>query len=65
MKYMMYLFHMLLKETKVAYERYDSPIEKVCAMLYAFTNVFDLYQRHITVFYDESAYLPQEYKTYY
>ena len=52
----------VLKETKVAYERHDSPIEKVCAMLYAFTNVFDLYQRHITVFYDESAYLPHDYK---
>lgn len=53
----------VLKETIVAYEQYDSPIEKVCAMLYTFTNVFDLYQRHITVFYDESAYLPPTYKT--
>ena len=52
----------VLKETKVAYDRYNSPIEKVCAMLYAFTNVFYLYQRHITVFYDESAYLPHDYK---
>ena len=52
----------VLKETKAVYERYDSPIEKVCAMLHAFTNVFDLYQRHITVFYDESAYLPYDYK---
>jgi len=53
----------VLKETKEAYKQYNSPIEKVCAMLYAFTNVFDLYQRHITVFYDENAYLPNEYKT--
>ncbi|WP_431026845.1 TetR/AcrR family transcriptional regulator [Lysinibacillus sp. LZ02] len=53
----------VLKETKVAYEQYETPIDKVCAMLYAFTNVFHLYKRHITVFYDESAYLPAHYKT--
>ena len=52
----------VLKETKAAYERYDRPIEKISAMLYAFTSVFDLYQRHITVFYDESAYLRHDYK---
>ena len=52
----------VLKETKAAYEQYDRPIEKISAMLYAFTNVFDLYQRHITVFYDESAYLRHDYK---
>ena len=52
----------VLKETKAAYGRYDSSIEKISAMLYAFTSVFDLYQRHITVFYDESAYLRDDYK---
>lgn len=52
----------VLKETKFVYEQNDTPIEKLCAVLYAFTNVFDLYQRHITVFYDESAYLPHDYK---
>ena len=53
----------VLKETKKAYDQHETPIDKVCAMLYAFTNVFDVYQRHITVFYDESAYLPPEYKS--
>lgn len=52
----------VLKETKIVYEQHELPIEKLCAVLYAFTNVFDLYQRHITVFYDESAYLPHDYK---
>lgn len=52
----------VLKETKTVYEKYDNPIDKVCAVLYVFTNVFDMYQRHITVFYDESAYLPHDYK---
>ena len=52
----------VLKETKKAYEQNATPIDQVRAMLYAFTNVFDVYQRHITVFYDESAYLLPEYK---
>ncbi|RHW38734.1 TetR/AcrR family transcriptional regulator [Lysinibacillus yapensis] len=52
----------VLKETKAAYEQHETPIDKVCAMLFAFTSVFDLYKRHITVFYDESAYLPPVYK---
>ncbi|MBD8032471.1 TetR/AcrR family transcriptional regulator [Solibacillus merdavium] len=52
----------VLKETKKAYEENDTPIDKVSALLFAFTNVFDVYQRHITVFYNESAYLPLEYK---
>lgn len=52
----------VLKETKKAYEENDTPIDKVTALLFAFTNVFDVYQRHITVFYNESAYLPLEYK---
>lgn len=52
----------VLKETKKAYEENDTPIDKVRALLFAFTNVFDVYQRHITVFYNESAYLPLEYK---
>lgn len=52
----------VLKESKIVYSQHDDPIEKVSAVLFAFTNVFDLYQRHITVFYDESAYLPHDYK---
>lgn len=52
----------VLKETKTAYEQHETAIDQVRAMLFAFTNVFDLYKRHITVFYDESAYLPPAYK---
>lgn len=52
----------VLKKTKEAYDTHETPIEKVVAMLYAFTYVFDYYQRHITVFYNEGTYLPDEYK---
>ncbi len=52
----------VLAETKIACKTHSNPIDQLCAMLYAFTNVFDVYNRHITVFYDESAYLQPDYK---
>ncbi|KGR76714.1 TetR/AcrR family transcriptional regulator [Ureibacillus manganicus] len=52
----------VLAETKQVYESYDSPILRLYNMLVSFTHVFDVYNRHITVFYDESAYLQDEYK---
>ncbi|HWL23097.1 MAG TPA: TetR/AcrR family transcriptional regulator [Ureibacillus sp.] len=52
----------VLAETKQVYESYDSPILRLYNMLGSFTNVFDVYIRHITVFYDESAYLQDDYK---
>lgn len=52
----------VLAETKQVYESYDSPILRLYNMLVSFTHVFHVYNRHITVFYDESAYLQDEYK---
>ena len=52
----------VLAETKHVYESFDSPILRLYNMLGSFTHVFDVYNRHITVFYDESAYLQDEYK---
>ncbi|WP_102691329.1 TetR/AcrR family transcriptional regulator [Rummeliibacillus pycnus] len=52
----------VLQQTKEAYDGCDNPIEKLCDMLYSFTNVFDIYNRHIIVFYEEGTYLPPDYK---
>lgn len=52
----------VLKETKKAYIEQQTPMDQLCAMLFAFTNVFHVYNRHITVFYDESAYLQPDFK---
>lgn len=52
----------VLKETALAYDSHNSPIEKLWAMIHAFTVVFDSHSRHISVFYNESNYLSGEYK---
>lgn len=52
----------VLAQTKKARASSSSPVEQLSAMLYAFTNVFDVYMRHITVFYNEVAYLPAEFE---
>lgn len=52
----------LLKETKVKYSEFTNSLDRLYAMLHTFTKVLAVYQRHITVFYDEYAYLLPEYK---
>lgn len=52
----------VLVQTQKAMITTQSPVQQVRDMLYAFTNVFDVYKRHITVFYNESAYLPEEFE---
>lgn len=47
----------VLNETKWASEQYDSAIDQLDALMRTFMNVFNIYQRHITVFYNESVYL--------
>ena len=47
----------VLNETKRASEQYDSAIDQLYALMRTFMNVFNIYQRHITVFYNESVYL--------
>lgn len=51
-----------IEETKEAYNHYKTPITRLCAILDSFTKIFDLYQSHITVFYQESMYLPESFQ---
>lgn len=51
----------VIKKSQQAYDQYDTPITKLCAMVQTLTEVFDVYQAHITVFYEESASLPEVY----
>ena len=40
---------------------FETPTARLCATIQSFTKVFDLYKPHITVFYQESTYLTEEY----
>ncbi len=40
----------VIKQSQDAYDKYDTPITRLCAMLQTLTQVFDMYQAHITVF---------------
>ena len=40
----------VIKQSQEAYDKYDTPITRLCAMLQTLTQVFDVYQAHITVF---------------
>ncbi|POZ58234.1 HTH-type transcriptional repressor KstR2 [Lysinibacillus sphaericus] len=51
----------VIKQSQEAYDKYDTPIQRLCAMLQTLTQVFDVYQSHITVFYEESRSLSEEY----
>ncbi|MEB2302746.1 TetR/AcrR family transcriptional regulator [Lysinibacillus xylanilyticus] len=51
----------VIKQSQEAYDKYDTPITRLCAMLQTLTQVFDMYQAHITVFYEESHSLAEEY----
>ncbi len=52
----------LLNETKRVHIEYSEPVDLLFNMLKSFTKIFEIYQRHITVFYEENAYLLPEYK---
>ena len=52
----------VIKKAQEAYDECSTPVSKLCAILQSFIQVFDLYQPHITVFYQESMYLPEVYK---
>ncbi len=51
----------VIKQSQEAYDQYNTPITRLCAMVQTLTQVFDVYQAHITVFYEESRSLPEEY----
>lgn len=44
-----------------AYDNFDTPVSRLCAIIESFTKVFDLYKPHLTVFYQESTYLKGEF----
>ncbi|TXL67788.1 TetR/AcrR family transcriptional regulator [Cerasibacillus terrae] len=41
----------------------DSPTNKLRGIIITFVEVFDIYQAHISVFYQEHIYLPEKYET--
>lgn len=44
-------------KAREAYDNFDTPVSRLCAIIESFTKVFDLYKPHLTVFYQESTYL--------
>ncbi|SIS45664.1 TetR/AcrR family transcriptional regulator [Salimicrobium flavidum] len=52
----------VLKEAEVATNTHHSPTDQIQAIIQAFVHVFDLYQSHITVFYQESNYVDSSYE---
>ncbi|WP_027410437.1 TetR/AcrR family transcriptional regulator [Anoxybacteroides tepidamans] len=51
----------VLNKAQDAYQNYQTPTQRLCAIIQSFVKVFHLYKPHITVFYQESTYLKPEY----
>lgn len=51
----------VLNKAREAYDNFDTPVSRLCAIIQSFTKVFELYKPHITVFYQESTYLTGEF----
>jgi TetR/AcrR family transcriptional regulator, cholesterol catabolism regulator len=49
------------EKAREAYDNFDTPVSRLCAIIESFTKVFELYKPHITVFYQESTYLKGEF----
>lgn len=47
----------VLEKAHAANRTYDSPEQRLVAIIRSFVNVFDLYKAHITIFYQEENYL--------
>lgn len=52
----------VLEKATIATETYESPTEKLQAIIKDFVKVFDLYKPHISVFYQENIYLKPDYE---
>src|SRR5690625_7303231 len=50
------------EKATIAYQTYDSPTERLQLIIKEFVSVFDRYQPHISVFYQENIYLKPEYE---
>ncbi|MFC0469372.1 TetR/AcrR family transcriptional regulator [Halalkalibacter kiskunsagensis] len=51
----------ILDKAEDAYNRYDTPAERLYETVRSFVMMFELYRPHVTVFYQESLYLSQNY----
>ncbi|WP_088103634.1 TetR/AcrR family transcriptional regulator [Halalkalibacter urbisdiaboli] len=51
----------ILDKAQDAYERYESPAERLFEVIKSFVMMFELFRPHVTVFYQESLYLSEEY----
>jgi AcrR family transcriptional regulator len=51
----------VLEKAQEAYENWDTPTERLNAIVKSFVTMIDLYKPHVTVFYQESLYLSPEY----
>ncbi|WP_332689379.1 TetR/AcrR family transcriptional regulator [Halalkalibacter lacteus] len=51
----------ILDKAEDAYNRYDTPAERLYETVKSFVMMFELYRPHVTVFYQESLYLSKEY----
>ncbi|NIK10978.1 TetR/AcrR family transcriptional regulator [Alkalibacillus almallahensis] len=64
---LLYVIHDLfisyvLNEAHRAKLQHERPVQQLQGILYSFVRVFDLYQEHIVVFYQENKYLKPEYE---
>ncbi|MDT8859582.1 TetR/AcrR family transcriptional regulator [Alkalihalobacillus sp. MEB130] len=51
----------ILDKAEDAYNRYSTPAERLYETVRSFVMMFELYRPHVTVFYQESLYLSEEY----
>ncbi|TES53785.1 TetR/AcrR family transcriptional regulator [Halalkalibacterium halodurans] len=51
----------VLEKAREAYEKYETPAERLHATVRSFVMMFDFYRPHVTVFYQESLYLSSDY----
>ncbi len=51
----------VLNKAKDAYEKFNTPAERLYETVKSFVMMFDMYRAHVTVFYQESLYLSEEY----
>ncbi|MFC5560325.1 TetR/AcrR family transcriptional regulator [Ureibacillus thermophilus] len=52
----------VIEKAELSYKENHTPVLKLAAILHSFIKVFDMYKPYITVFYEESAYLNEEFK---
>jgi AcrR family transcriptional regulator len=56
-----YFITYVVDKATEAYEKWQTPTERLNAIIKSFVMMFEMYQPHVTVFYQESLYLAPEY----